>query len=188
RERMVVRFIGDTTRVWTGLAGEYDVRLFSVDARRPELPPRPERGDTLRLDRRGRAAREYTVSVVGRPDWGGVLYRTKDQVLKAIVQSEYTCDTPITARVLGCWGRGRYGAIATLTAHGAAGRITMRRLAPTSLGLTSYLVGSPDGSTVLFWVPKDGWYSVPADGSAAPTWEFPTVGVGAESPLPIDWI
>jgi hypothetical protein len=184
---MAARFQGATSRVWTGrLVGDSDVRLFSVDTARPDAEPRREKGDTLRLDSRGRAAAEKTVSVSGRPEWGGVLHRTDAEALYAVVQSVYTCDVPVTARVLACWGSGAYGAVATLTAHGTGGRVSMRKIAANAIGRPVDLVASPDGRTLVFAVPKDGWYSAPVDGSAAPERRFARLEIGYA--MPIDWL
>jgi hypothetical protein len=184
---MAARFHGATSRVWTGwLVGDSKARLFSVDTARPGAEPRREKGDTLRLDSRGRAAVEKTVSVSGRPEWGGVLHRTDAEALYAVVQSVYTCDVPVTARVLACWGSGAYGAVATLTAQGTGGRVSMRKVAANSVGRPVDLVASPDGRTLLFYVPKDGWYSAPVDGSAAPERRFAGLEIGYA--MPIDWI
>ena len=184
---MSATFHSGTSRVWTGwFAGDSDARLFSVDASQSDTPPRREKGSTLRLDSRGTPAVEKTVSVTGRPDWSGVLHRTDREALYAVVQSVYTCDVPIKATVLACWGRGDYGAVATLTARGTGGRVTMRKLAANSVGRPVDMVASTDGRTLLFSVPKDSWYAVPVDGSAAPKRQFPRLEIGYA--LPIDWI
>jgi hypothetical protein len=184
---MSATFHGATTRVWSGwFAGESDPRLFSVDAGKSGAPLRREKGQTLRLDSRGRPAAEKTVSVTGRPSWGGVLHRTGTEALYAVVQSVYTCDVRVTATVLACWGGGDYGAVATLTAHGTGGRITMRKLAPNTIGRPVDMVAAPDGRTLMFAVPKKGWYAAPVDGSAAPQRRFARLGVGYA--LPVDWI
>jgi hypothetical protein len=180
-------FHSDTSRIWTGwLAGLSEVRLFSVDAGQRDTPPRKEKGDTLRMDSRGTLAVEKPVSVTGRPGWGGRLERTDRQAFYAVVQSAYTCDVPIEARVLACWGQGDYGAVATLTAQGAGGRVTMRKLAANSVGRPADMVASADGRTLLFAVPKDSWYTVPVDGSAAPKRQFRRLAIGYA--MPIDWI
>ncbi|MCA2216571.1 hypothetical protein [Jidongwangia harbinensis] len=184
---MSATFHGGTSRVWSGwFAGDSAARLFSVDARTPGARPRRERGQTLRLDSRGRPAAEKTVTVTGRPGWGGVLHRTAAEALYAVVQSVYTCDVRVTATVLACWGRGDYGAIATLTAHGTGGRVTMRKLAPASMGSPVDMVAAPDGRTLMFAVPKKGWYAAPVDGSASPQRRFARLGIGYA--LPVDWI
>jgi hypothetical protein len=184
---MSAKFHSGTSRVWTGwFAGESDARLFSVDAGRSDTSPRREKGGTLRLDSRGTPASEKTVSVTGRPDWGGVLHRTDREALYAVVQSVYTCDVPIKPAVLACWGRGDFGAVATLTARGAGGRVTMRKLAANSVGRPVDMVASPDQRTLLFSVPKDSWYAVPVDGSAPPAKRFTRLEIGYA--LPIDWI
>jgi hypothetical protein len=57
------------------------------------------------------------------------------------------------------------------------------RSGSTTIGRPVGLVASPDGRTLVFPVPKDGWYSAPVDGSAAPERRFARLKIGYAMPI-----